>query len=97
MNQVLIVEFSAKDEASVMTLRHILQERRSAMKEAGCKKIDWYTNQDDPKSLVYIAEWPSRGQYDDYMKWAQEQSNNGTVSACFARPPRLSWLRKTEA
>ena len=97
MNQLLIVEFFVKDQASATTLWDILGERGAAMKDSGFKKIDWYVNQDDPKYLVYIAQWASRGHYDDYLKWARAQPNSEEFEACFASPPRVIWLDKTEA
>ncbi len=97
MSQLLITEFFVKDQASATTVWDILGERRSALKDAGCKKIDWYVDQDDPNHLVYIARWASREHLAEYLKWAHAQPDDEEFRACWVSPPRHTWLDKTEA
>ena len=74
-----------------------MEGRRAAMKEAGCKKIDWYVNQDDPQHIVTMQQWTSREDQAKYLEWAHAQSNNEEFHACWASQPRLTWVDKTEA
>jgi quinol monooxygenase YgiN len=95
MSQLLIVEFFVKDQASATTIWDILGGRQRAMKEAGCHKFERYVDQDDPNHLVYTASWASRGHAEEYLKWARAQPQD--FQACYASPPRSTWLDEIEA
>ena len=95
MSPLLIAEFFVKDQASATTLWVILAERQPAMKKAGCRKFERYVDQDDPNHLVYTASWASRGHAEEYLKWARAQPQD--FQACYASPPRSTWLDKIEA
>ena len=97
MSPLLIAEIFVKDQASATTLWGILAERQLAMKKAGCHTFERYVDQDDSNHLVYAARWASRGHYDEYLQWARTQPNNEDFQACFAGPPRTTWLDETEA
>ena len=96
MSQLVIVEYLVKDQASATTLEAIAKERRSAMKDAGCEKIERYVNQDDANHIVTLQHWTSREHQAEYVKWAQAQPNNEEFLACWASPPRLTWIDKTK-
>jgi len=93
---LLIVEYFIKDQTSAATFKAITKERRSAMKEAGCNKMGRYVNQDDSNHIVTMQRWISREHQAEYIKWTSAQPNNEEFHACWAKPPRLTWVDKAE-
>ena len=58
----------------------------------GCNSITIQKNQDDPSNLVFVENWDSKEQFENYLGWRTERGDVEKMGAWLAVPPSIRYF-----
>ena len=58
----------------------------------GCNSITIQKNQDDPSNLVFVENWDSKEQFEDYLGWRTQRGDVEKMGAWLAEPPSIRYF-----
>ncbi len=59
---------------------------------AGCQGATAYVSQDDPQTLVLVAQWDNRDAYERYLAWRTENGSLGQLISLLDGPPSIRFF-----
>ncbi len=64
---------------------------------AGCQGATAYVSQDDPQTLVLVAQWDNRDAYERYLAWRTENGSLAQLMSLLDGPPSIRFFAGVDA
>lgn len=92
----VILKLTAKPGQGGVIADHVAEMLKDTRKFKGYEKINLYTVEGQPETLLLVEQWETAEDYDAYRTWREEGSGIELVEM-LAQPIEFMWLRDAEA